>query len=243
MLELREYKFAIIFTVVIALVIGTMVFAEVYKTNKAEAEAKAQQEAKLQELARYDYLTDEQNPIATITMSDGKKIVLELYPKEAPTTVENFISLANSGFYNGVTFHRTEPEFVIQGGSKTGTGVSGETEYTIEGEFSANGIENSISHVAGVISMARNGYSYNSAYSQFFITVVDAVGLDGSYAAFGRVIEGMDVVNEIANVEVVTRDDDQADANKPINPPVMESVTVDTKGIQYDEPKHILTNN
>lgn len=239
MLELREYKFAIIFTIVIALIIGGMVFLEFSKTSRAEAEAKAIEEAKQQELARYDYLTDEQNPIVTITMQDGKKIVLELYPKIAPTTVENFISLANAGFYNGLTFHRTEPEFVIQGGDKAGTGA-GQAEYNIEGEFSANNIENSISHTEGVISMARSSYGYNTAFSQFFITTTDATGLDGGYAAFGRVIEGMEVVKEIANVEVVTRDTNEEDANKPINPPVMQSITVDTKGIEYKEPKKIL---
>lgn len=237
MSELREYKFAIIFTLAIALIIGAMVFAEVYKVNKAEAEANAQKEAKLQELARYDYLTDEQNPIATITMEDGKKIVLELYPKEAPTTVENFISLANSGFYDGLTFHRAEPEFVIQGGDRDGTG-GGIPDYTIEGEFSANGIENPISHVTGVISMARNSYDMNSAFSQFFITTIDAVGLDGQYAAFGRVIEGMDVVTEIANVEVV-KDEAGNVTSTPVNPPVMQNITVDTKGIEYAKPKQI----
>lgn len=231
MLEFREYKFVIIFTLIIALVIGGMVFAEVYKVNQQEAKLRAEQEAKLQELARYDYLTDEQNPIATITMADGKKIVLELYPKIAPTTVENFISLVNSGYYNGLTFNRIDPDFVIQGGRSE----QGYNPYTIEGEFSANGIENSISHVTGVLSMARNGYYPNSAYSQFFITLRDAPELDGSYAAFGRVIEGMDVVTELAKTELVEGTDDE-----PVTPPVMENITVDTKGIEYAQPKQIL---
>lgn len=226
MLEMREYKFVIIFVLIIVAVIGGMVFAEVYKTDKWQAKQQAEIDAKLAELARYDYLTDEQNPVVTINMSDGKKIVVELYPKEAPTTVENFVALINEGFYNGQTFHRIKPDFVIQGGRN----MEG-TQYTIEGEFPANKIENSISHEAGVISMARGDY-YNSANTQFFITVKDvSQQLDGYYAAFGRVIEGMDVVEELANSELVEG------TEEPVNPPVMESVTVDTKGIQYAEPK------
>lgn len=237
MSEMREYKFAIIFTLVIALVIGGLVFVEYSKESKAQAQAKAQEEAKLQELARYDHLTDEQNPVATITMQDGKKIVLELYPKIAPTTVENFIELANSGFYEGLTFHRTDSEFVIQGGDKEGTGA-GLTEYTIEGEFAANGIENTLSHTEGIISMART-YEPNSACSQFFITVVDATQLDGNYAAFGKVIEGMDVVKEIANVEV-QKDEAGNKTDTPVNPPVMSGISVDTKGVEYQSPKKIV---
>ena len=240
MSEMREYKFAIIFTLVIALIIGAMVAVEFSKESRAEAEAKAQEEAKLQELARYNHLTDEQNPIATITMEDGKQIVLELYPKVAPTTVENFIELAKSGFYDGLTFHRTDPNFVIQGGDKEGTG-SGLTEYTIEGEFAANGIENSLSHTEGIISMARTAYDYDSACTQFFITTVDAhESLDGGYAAFGKVIEGMDVVKEISNVEA-QKDEEGNVTDTPVVPPVMASITVDTKGVEYQSPKKIVS--
>ena len=240
MSEMGEYKFAIIFTLIIALIIGAMVFIEFSKESRAEAEEKAAHEAKLQELARYNHLTDEQNPVATITMEDGKKIVLELYPKIAPTTVENFIELANSGYYDGLTFHRTDPNFVIQGGDKEGTGA-GQTEYTIEGEFAANGIENALSHTEGIISMARTAYDYNSACSQFFITTVDAhESLDGGYAAFGKVIEGMDVVKEISNVEVQT-DDKGNKTDTPVNPPVISNITVDTKEVLYQSPKKIVS--
>ena len=229
MSEMGEYKFAIIFTLIIALIIGAMVFIEFSKESRAEAEEKAAHEAKLQELARYNHLTDEQNPVATITMEDGKKIVLELYPKIAPTTVENFIELANSGYYDGLTFHRTDPNFVIQGGDKEGTGF-GKIEYTIEGEFAANGIKNSLKHTEGIISMARSNEN-DSAGSQFFIMLGKADWLDDNYAAFGRVIAGMDIVEAIEKREVVS----DSQSGKLAHNLVLKKAVIDLKGKDYPE--------
>lgn len=201
-----------------------------------------------------------QNPVATITVKDFGVIKVELYPKYAPNTVANFVKLANNGFYNGLTFHRTIPEFMIQGGDLNGNGTGSpklsnldsskaEDAYTIKGEFIANGFnQNKLKHEKGVISMARSDYSqlspsltqqgYNSAGSQFFITTAEQPSLDGNYAAFGKVVEGMEVVEKIANVEVVTRD---ASANegvdKPVNPPVIESISVETYGVDYGMPE------
>lgn len=138
------------------------------------------------------------NPIVTITMEDGRIMRGELYPEKAPNTVNNFISLANKGFYDGLTFHRVIPGFMIQGGCPQGTGMGG-PGHTIKGEFAANGVKNDLKHTRGVLSMARSG-NPNSAGSQFFIMHADAPHLDGQYAAFGKVIEGMDVVDEIAAV-------------------------------------------
>ena len=157
------------------------------------------------------------NPIVTIEMENGKKIVAELYPDIAPQSVRNFISLANAGFYNGLIFHRVIPGFMIQGGCPEGTGMGG-PGYGIKGEFAANGVENPIRHTRGVISMARSQMP-NSAGSQFFIMHADAPHLDGSYAAFGHVVEGMDVVDEIASVATDFRD-------KPKTPVVMKCVKV-----------------
>ena len=138
------------------------------------------------------------NPIVTIEMEDGGIIRAELYPEIAPNTVRNFISLVKKGFYDGVIFHRVIPGFMIQGGDPTGTGMGG-PGHTIKGEFAANGVKNDLKHTRGVLSMARSG-NPNSAGSQFFIMHADAPHLDGQYAAFGKVIEGMDVVDEIAAV-------------------------------------------
>ena len=157
------------------------------------------------------------NPIVTITMEDGRVMRGELYPEKAPNTVNNFISLANKGFYDGLTFHRVIPGFMIQGGCPEGTGMGG-PGYGIKGEFAANGVENPIRHTRGVISMARSQMP-NSAGSQFFIMHADAPHLDGSYAAFGHVVEGMDVVDEIASVATDFRD-------KPKTPVVMKCVKV-----------------
>ncbi len=168
------------------------------------------------------------HPIATITMENGSVIKVALYPENAPNTVANFISLANSGFYDGLIFHRVIYNFMIQGGDPEGTG-SGASEYTIAGEFSENGIENDLSHVRGVISMARTNLSMDSACSQFFICHADSTFLDGKYAAFGMVIEGMDVVDEIARTTTNK-------ADKPINDQVIKSITVNTFGHDYGEP-------
>lgn len=151
----------------------------------------------------------------TITMANGKKIKIELYPDTAPITVENFIKLVRDGFYDGLTFHRVIPGFMIQGGCPNGTGTGG-PGWHIKGEFASNGVENPLKHTRGVISMAR-AMDPDSAGSQFFIMHQDAPHLDGQYAAFGKVVEGMDVVDEIASVQTDFRD-------KPLKPQVMEKV-------------------
>ena len=201
-----------------------------------------------------------QNPIATMEIEGYGEVKIELYPEFAPNTVANFIRLANSGFYDGLTFHRTIPDFMIQGGDKEGNGsgsptlsdikddVAVDKEYSIKGEFVANGYnKNTIRHEEGVISMARGDYSaygyveegYNSAGSQFFIMTKNTSTLNGLYAAFGKVIEGMDVIHNIENVEVVTRNSSEADADKPVNPPVIKSIRVETYGIDYGIPETI----
>ncbi|MFB5763693.1 peptidylprolyl isomerase [Paenibacillus medicaginis] len=170
------------------------------------------------------------HPVVTIDMDSGKQIKLELYPEVAPNTVNNFISLVKSGFYDGTTFHRVIPGFMIQGGDPDGNGTGG-PGYGIKGEFKTNGVENNLLHTTAVLSMARAA-DLDSGGSQFFIMVADAPSLDGQYAAFGKVTEGMDVVNEIVNLP--------RDANdKPENPPVMKKVTVDTLGKEYPEPEKV----
>ena len=168
------------------------------------------------------------NPIITIEMESGDIMKLELYPAVAPNTVKNFISLANKGYYNGLIFHRVIEGFMIQGGCPEGTGTGG-PGYSIKGEFSQNGFKNDLKHEAGVISMARSMMP-NSAGSQFFIMHKDAPHLDGAYAAFGKITEGMDVVNKIATVPTNFND-------KPLEPQQIKSITVDTLGETYDEPE------
>ena len=170
----------------------------------------------------------DKNPVATIEMDDGKVIKLELYPEIAPNTVRNFISLANSKFYDGLTFHRVMSDFMIQGGDPEGTGMGG-PDYSIYGEFTNNGFENTLLHTKGVISMARSDRNKNSAGSQFFIMSEDSPHLDGDYAAFGKVIEGMDVVDSIAQVETDSKD-------KPKKDVKIKSISVDTFGVNYKEP-------
>ena len=214
------------------------------------------------------------NPVATMEVEGFGTIKIELYPDKAPNTVANFIRLANRGFYNGTTFHRTMPDFVIQGGSKDGDGttspmlsdildnVEEDKAYNIPGEFIANGYEeNNIKHEKGIISMARSDYSswgytqagYNSAGCQFFIMTEDNSSLDGLYAAFGKVIDGMDVVEKISNVEVYYRDTEvdadfevpeDEDGNEiasdtPKEMPVITSVTVETYGVDYGVPETV----
>lgn len=171
-----------------------------------------------------------QNPIVTFQMEDGGTIKAELYPDIAPNTVHNFISLIQSGFYNGLIFHRVIRDFMIQGGDPEGTGMGG-PDYSIKGEFSQNGFTNPLKHSAGVLSMARSMMP-NSAGSQFFIMHKDSPHLDGAYAAFGKVIEGMDVVNQIA--ETAT---DYSD--RPLENQVMQTVTVDMFGVDYPEPEKL----
>ena len=171
-----------------------------------------------------------QNPIVTITMESGDQIKLELYPEVAPISVNNFISLIHKNFYDGLIFHRVIRGFMIQGGCPDGTGMGG-PDYSIKGEFAQNGVENNLKHTEGVLSMARAMHP-DSAGSQFFIMHKTSPHLDGSYAAFGKVIEGMEVVNQIA--ETAT---DYSD--RPLEPQVMKTVTVDTFGVEDPEPEKI----
>lgn len=173
-------------------------------------------------------ITMNKNPIATIEMNDSKIIKVELYPDVAPNTVNNFISLANNGFYDGLTFHRVIYGFMIQGGCPEGTGMGG-PGYSIKGEFAANGFDNQLKHTAGVISMARSMMP-DSAGSQFFIMHKDAPHLDGQYAAFGKVVEGMDVVNQIAETDTDFSD-------KPYDDQIIKSIKVETFGVDYPEPQ------
>ncbi len=168
------------------------------------------------------------NPIVTIEMESGDIMKAELYPEIAPNTVNNFISLINKGFYDGVIFHRVINGFMIQGGDPDGIGTGG-PGYSIKGEFSHNGFKNDLKHEPGVLSMARSMMP-NSAGSQFFIMHKTSPHLDGEYAAFGKVIEGLDIVDKIA-----TTDTDYMD--KPLTPQVMKKVTVDTAGVDYPEPE------
>ena len=167
-------------------------------------------------------------PIATITVDGYGVIEAELYPEIAPNTVNNFIYLANKGFYNNLKFHRVIKGFMIQGGDPKGDGT-GSPGYSIEGEFTSNGFANSLKHTKGVLSMAR-AQDPNSAGSQFFIMSGDAPSLDGEYAAFGKVISGLEVVDKIQNVETNSADAPKKDV-------VITSITVDTKGVEYQEPK------
>ena len=200
---------------------------EVSRADKAaEALLAAQQKNETKEETN----VDKTHPIATITMQDGGVIQLELYPEVAPESVKNFISLANSGFYDGLIFHRVISGFMIQGGDPDGRGTGG-PGYSIKGEFAANGVKNDISHVRGVLSMAR-AQPYDSAGSQFFICHADSTFLDGQYAAFGRVTSGMDVVDKIAATTTDSKD-------KPYKDQIMETVRVETWGVEYGEPNKL----
>jgi len=199
------------------------------------------------------------NPVVTMEVADYGTIKIELYPDMAPNTVKHFVKKIQEGFYDGLTFHRTIPEFMIQGGDKEGTG-KGDTDYTLPGEFIANGYkQNTLKHERGVISMARadysslgsglTTYSYNSAGTQFFIMTQDTSSLDGYYTAFGRVIEGMDVVDAISNTNVVYRSSElgendevptdeegnQIASDRPVNPPVITKMTIETFGVDYGD--------
>ena len=169
-----------------------------------------------------------QNPIVTIEMEDGGTIKAELYPEIAPNTVNNFISLINKGYYDGVIFHRVIPGFMIQGGDPKGMGTGG-PGYSIKGEFTRNGFKNDLKHDRGVLSMART-MAPNSAGSQFFIMHKNSPHLDGQYASFGKVLEGMEVVDAIANTRRGPND-------KPLTPQIMKKVTVETFGVEYPEPE------
>lgn len=175
-------------------------------------------------------MTEENNPLVTITLEDDKQIKAELYPEVALNTVNNFISLIEQDFYDGLIFHRVIEGFVLQGGDPDGTGRGG-PGYSIKGEFKSNGVDNELKHKRGVISMARSQHP-DSAGSQFFIIHQDAPHLDGKYAAFGEVIEGMEYVDEIASVATGRND-------RPKEEQVMKEVTVETFGVDYPEPETV----
>lgn len=211
------------------------------------------------------YKDVEKNPVVTMEMMSGDIVKIELYPQIAPTTVENFISLINSGFYDGLTFHRLIPDFMAQGGDPSGDGTGG-PDYSIKGEFSENGFENNLTHEIGVISMARAN-DPDSAGSQFFIVTNEQsyMSLDGLYAGFGKVIEGMEHVYTIVNTKTFREDysaelmneiekaggqitteelyikymTETTEISTPVNPPVIKKMTVDTFGYEYDEPEKL----
>lgn len=170
------------------------------------------------------------HPIVTITMKNGDVMKAELYPEIAPNTVNNFISLINKGFYNGIIFHRVICGFMIQGGCPDGTGMGG-PGYSIKGEFTQNGFQNDLKHEPGVLSMARTMIP-DSAGSQFFIMHKNSPHLDGAYAAFGKITEGMDIVDKIATTKTSYGD-------RPVEDQVIESITVDTLGETYPEPETV----
>lgn len=201
------------------------------------------------------------NPVATMEVENFGTIKIELYPELAPETVSNFITLANRGFYDGLTFHRIVKDFMIQGGDKEGTGQGSatikdlkddgeDTAYSIKGEFIANGVDNNLKFEEGVLGMARSDYtsyssslkeeSYNSGSSQFFIMTKNNSTLNGYYTSFGKVIEGMDIVHKIEEVEVKVADDSEESGNTevstPVNPPKITSLKVETYGVDYELP-------
>lgn len=204
------------------------------------------------------------NPIATMEVENFGTIKMELYPDLAPETVANFIALANRGFYDGLTFHRIVKDFMIQGGDPNGDGSGSakisdlkdggeDTEYTIKGEFFANGVDNNLKFEEGVLAMARSDYtayssslteeSYNSGSSQFFIMTKESSSLNGYYTSFGKVTEGLDVVHQIENVEVKAAEsedgttNENAEVSTPVNPPKITSIRVETYGVDYGLPE------
>jgi len=216
------------FSIVFALLMVAFVLTGCGAAKESE-QSEGNKAKKTEENVDYSSKVKE-NPIVTITMSNDEKIVIELEPSTAPNTVANFISLVKKGFYDGLIFHRVIPDFMIQGGDPSGNGTGG-PDYSIEGEFSSNGFKNDLKHERGVISMARS-QDPNSAGSQFFIMVNEASHLDGDYAAFGKVIKGMETVDAIVAAE---RDG----ADKPLKDQQMKKVEVDTKGFDYPAPKVI----
>ena len=210
---------------IIALLLGLMMLCSLACAKEATSAPAAEKTETKEETN-----VDKTHPIATITMKDGGVIELELYPEIAPGSVKNFISLANSGFYDGLIFHRVIAGFMIQGGDPDGQGTGG-PGYSIKGEFSANGVKNDLSHLRGVISMAR-AQAFDSAGSQFFICHADSQFLDGQYAAFGKVTSGLDVVDRIAKTTTDSRD-------KPYKDQIMETVRVETWGVEYGEPEKL----
>ncbi len=209
-LRSRVIILILILTVIAALTLGCQELSN--KNSQKEGRSKVE---------------NKQNPIVTIKMESGNEIKVELYPDVAPNTVNNFISLVKSGFYNGTIFHRVIPGFMIQGGDPDGTGMGG-PGYSIKGEFKGNGFNNELNHTKGVISMARSQHP-DSAGSQFFIMVADSPHLDGQYAAFGKVISGIEEADLIVSVK--TKRD------RPVEEQRMAKVTVETFGVEYPEPE------
>lgn len=203
-----------------------VVFLLLFNQQPAQAQGQSQQNEQTKVTSTTIATEDnmDKHPIFTITLQDGNVIKGELYPATAPQSVGNFIALANQHFYDGLIFHRVIPGFMVQGGCPTGTGMGG-PGYSIKGEFSKNGVRNDIAHTRGVLSMARSARN-DSAGSQFFIMVADSPHLDGSYAAFGRVTEGMEALDQV----VATRRDAQ---DKPLTPQVIKSIEVETFGVEY----------
>lgn len=213
------------------------------------------------------FIEKKQNPIVTMEVEEYGTIKIELYPDEAPNTVANFVRLSNRGFYDGLTFHRVIKDFMIQGGDKLGNGTGSpvlsdirddievdsdsDKAYAIKGEFIYNGVNNKIKFEKGILAMARGSYtayssnltteSYNSAGSQFFITTEPSTNLNGTYCAFGKVIEGMDVVEKIANTEIKKAEEGEeatsTEESTPVNPPVIKSIRVETFGLDYGIPE------
>lgn len=224
---MKKFKLGLLFLtlVVILATIGcgsqTPNTASLQPTNKDNTQTQS----------KVDTPTVKNNPIVTITMANEEQIKVELYPNVAPNTVKSFISLVQKGFYNGLIFHRVIPGFMIQGGDPNGNGTGG-PGYSIKGEFANNGFANNLKHERGVISMGRTQQNLNSAGSQFFIMAATVPSLDKDYAAFGKVVSGMEAVDKIVNSP---RDK----ADKPLTNQVMKSVTVDTVGEKYAEPEVI----
>ena len=210
------------------LIVAIIILVAVTSCSKQENVEPTETNSMVEKIAA---LNIKENPVATLTMENGGVIVIELYPDIAPNTVCNFIELANSGYYDGLIFHRCIPGFMIQGGDPEGTGMGG-PGYTIKGEFTANGFKNDLKHERGVISMARKSSPMDSAGSQFFIMVEDYPSLDGQYASFGKVISGMEVADAIVANETDAND-------KPLVDQVIKSIRVDTKGIEYPKAEKI----
>lgn len=224
----KKNKMIFIFT---AILFALLLASCENQTTSEEPEEKPAEDAGKQAEEQTKYPEDvEDNPIVTITMENDEQIIAELYPDIAPNTVTNFVSLIEDGYYNELIFHRVIPEFMIQGGDPEGNGTGG-PGYSIPGEFSSNNFENELVHKRGVLSMARSNHP-DSAGSQFFIMVENSPHLDGEYAAFGKVTEGLEVVDKI-----VSQERDAAD--KPLEDQKIKTVEVDTKGYDYPEPKKI----
>lgn len=239
----------IILGIVIVALIGIVIFL-VLKLNNNTKDLNDSLKNNNENTTNLTESNEQKVPIATMEIKDYGTVKIELYPDIAPKTVENFINLSNNGFYDNLTFHRIVKDFMIQGGDKNGDGTGKVTlddlynnginsEYTIEGEFETNGYKNSLKHTEGIISMARTDYSnfpnadetlikegYNSASSQFFIVTKNAPSLDGYYASFGKVIEGMDIIHKIENIQ--TEESEYGEKSKPVTPPVIEKIRVET---------------